>query len=820
MEKFPHLHFQQKIAGSPRLHGGGGENPRSLQNKQNRQSHSQVLGSSTKKLKSDWEGTIKDRREQGLAEIEEATTPVFLQINPDIVNAQFDLESFGIEIISEEQDGYIIGASFDNLKSLEEKIEGFLTSKYGTAKIADFWQIIDGNRDEWKPQHILSEYLYSKWPEIVDDVIYHVEVSIAFARPLGKEPDPAKKGGELRLQNYRKLQEERDNSLLSRQDHFEEFIAHYGEITSSIVELEDSFACEVEICGLGLKDLVVNYQYVFEVSEIDEISGITGSEINLNDIELEILPPDENSIEVGVIDSGVMEEHKFIAPAIKKENSKSYIADSSTADYVPGGGHGTKVAGAILYPQGISGIDSPYKLPCFIRNLRVLNDQNVLPDLYPAAMVKQVVEENSDCHIFNMSISSCVPYRSKHMSTWAAIIDKLTFENDILFLISAGNIVFPVIRDLILKGKAYPDYMEEQMCRLANPSQSCFSITVGSINHADFEDEYWHSLGGVNEISAFSRIGTGIWDTIKPDVVEYGGGIIISKNGIPQIKEHEVTSPELIRSTLHGGSAIGKDSVGTSFSTPKVVYLAAILKQMYPDEDINLIRALIAQGARLPDEFFLNPTKISVQRFGYGLPILERVTKNTDHRITFYNTGKIEAEEGHIYSLKIPEDLRNPGDEYDILLEVSLAYTAQVRRTRQKTKSYLSTWLDWTTSKIGESFYDFKDYALRAPEEEEPKYDKDYRNGLHSFNWKIRNRSDFGEVQDINRNNSTLQKDWTIVKSYELSDEISFVVRGHKGWDKNKTQVPYALTVSIEALGANIPIYESIRIENEIEIEI
>ncbi len=112
--------------------------------------------------------------------------------------------------------------------------------------------------------------------------------------------------------------------------------------------------------------------------------------------------------------------------------------------------------------------------------------------------------------------------------------------------------------------------MKKDICRLANPSQSCFSLSVGSINHSDFEDEYWHSLGEENDISAFSRIGTGIWDSIKPDVVEYGGGVIMSKNGMPQIKEHEATSPELIRSTLHGGSAIGKDSVGTSFSTPKV----------------------------------------------------------------------------------------------------------------------------------------------------------------------------------------------------------------------------------------------------------
>ncbi|MDP1694690.1 MAG: S8 family peptidase [Candidatus Woesearchaeota archaeon] len=820
MEKFPHLQFQQKITGSPRFHGGGGENPRTLQNKQDRQGHSVSLGNSTTKIKSDWEGSVKLRGEQGLAEIDGSTAPVFFQINPDIINTQFDLEAFGIEIISEEEDGYILGASFDNLKTLEEKISGFITSKHGTSKIADFWQIIDGDREEWKPRHILSENLYSRWAEIVDDEIYRVEVSVAFAKPIGEVPDPEKKGGEARLRRYREQQEIRDNLLLERQDHFEEFISYYGSILSSIVELEDSFSCEVEICGLGLKDLVVNYQFVFEVSEIDEISGINGAENYMGDIELEIIPPDANSIEVGVIDSGIMENHKYIEAAIKRGNSKSYMDDSSTADHVAGGGHGTKVAGAILYPNGISEVESPYKLPCFIRNLRILDEHNRLLNLYPAGLIKKIVEDNEECEIYNLSVNSNTPYRTKHMSTWAAIIDRLSFEKDILFLISTGNISFQVIRDFISRGTNYPDYLEERFCKLANPSQSCFSLSVGSINHSYFEDDYWHSIGGENGISAFSRIGTGIWDTIKPDVVEYGGGVIMSKNGIPQIREHETTSPELIRSTLHGGSAIGKDSVGTSFSTPKVAYLAAILKQLYPDENINLIRAFIAQGARLPDDFFLNPTKTSVQYFGYGLPILDRVIKNTDHRVTFYNTGKIKAEEGHIYSLKIPEELRSPGDEYDIVIEVTLAYSAQVRRTRQKTKSYLSTWLDWTTSKIGESFDEFKDYALRLPDEEGPNYDSIYRNGLSGFNWKIRNRSDYGDVLDINRNNSSLQKDWTVLKSFELPEEISFAVRGHKGWDKNKMEVPFALTVSIEILGADIPIYESIRIENEIELEV
>lgn len=820
MEHFPHLKFVQKLTGKPRFHGGGGENPITQKNKDNRKSHSKKLFSSTNKLKKEWANTNQQRKSEGLPEIDEKTTPVFLQINPEIIDAEFDLESFGIEIISEEEDGYIIGASFDNLRTLEEKINGFVTSKHGTGKIADFWQIIEGNRDKWKPEHILSENLLAEWSKIKDDKKYAVEVSIAFAKPLDKEPDPAKKGGETRLKKYWEKYYERENQLIERQNHFENFISYYGEITSSLVELEDSFGCEVLINGKGLKDLVKNYQYVFEVTELEEVSGIEGVKSENFESEIEIISPDKDAEEVVVIDSGIMEKNKYIAPAIRDANSKSYLNDDySTADYVKGGGHGTKVAGAILYPKGISEIDSPYTLPCFIRNIRVLNKDNVLPNKYPAKLMQTIVEDNQDCNLFNLSISTHSPFRKKHMSTWAAIIDKLTYENNILFLIAAGNVQDSLISNYISNGNEYPNYLSENSCSLANPAQSSFALTVGSINHDDFEDENWISLGSKNEVSPFSRIGLGIWESIKPDVVENGGGLLISKDSISLVKQHEATSPELIRSTLHGGKAIGKDSVGTSFSTPKVTHIAAILKQLYPDENINLIRALIAQGARLPNDYLRNPTTSSIQYFGYGLPIQEKVTKNSEHRITFYNTGNIKSEEAHVYSLSIPEEIRGQGEEYDILIEVTLAYSAQVRRTRQKTKSYLSTWLDWTSSKIGESYSEFRDYIFKEVDGDETSYDKDARNELRSFEWKIKTRSD-GNVQDINRNNSTLQKDWAIIKSYDLPKEISFAVRGHKGWDKDKKEVPYAIVVSLEILGANIPIYEAIRLENQIELEV
>jgi len=816
MERFPHLKFLQKVIGKPRLHGGGEPNPLSIQNKNNRQGHFGYLSGRTSQIKSDWENQIGRREELDLAPLDADIIPIFLKINPDLITYDFDLKQFGIEVISQEEEGYIIGASLDSFTSLNEKINRFLNEQHGGAKIADFWEIIDGN--QWKPEHVLSDYLKSIWSEIIEDRVYKVEIGIAFDKPLGKAPDPNSRYYERSLQRYNEELVERDNRFFERQDEFEVFIGHYGRLTSDIISLEDSFCCEVEITGKGLKDLVFNYPFVFEVSETDEIIGVNNEIDEVGTIDLEVIAPDSASPEVGVIDSGIMEGHRFISSAIIDGNSKSYIdGDDSTADHVRNGGHGTRVAGAILYPYGITSIESPYQLPCFVRNLRVLDGENKLTHKLPAELMKIIVEDNEDCKIFNLSINSSVASRLKHMSSWAATIDTLINQKKVIFLISSGNLTKDDIRHYISQGKNYPNFLDESYCRIANPAQSSFAITVGSVNHMHFEDDDFESLGAEDEISAFSRVGTGIWGMIKPDVVEYGGGLVLSKTG-NLVSNKEYLSPELIRSTLSGGSAIGSDVVGTSFATPKVAYIAAQLLKLYPDEDISLLRALIVQGARLPNSFFENPTTQSVKHFGYGIPSLERVTNNTHQRVTFYNAEKIRAEEGHIYSLIIPEFLRSHLEEYDILIEVTLSYTAKVRRTRQKTKSYLSTWLDWTSSKVGELYEDFKDYVLKEIEESETVYDKDFRNGMAGWNWKIKSDSR-GIVDGISRNNSTVQKDWTIIKSHELPNDISFAVRGHKGWDKSHEEVSYSLVVSIEVLNSNLEIYEAMRVENEIELE-
>jgi len=376
---------------------------------------------------------------------------------------------------------------------------------------------------------------------------------------LKKEPSARFK---KKLEVYQTERERRNDEMMSRQNHFEKFINVYGTLESSYVEIEDSFACEILISGKGLKDLVVNYPYVFEVKERTQLDIVSTDFIYNNDSELEIIGPDQNDPEVAIIDSGIMEYNRYIRDAIHPQESQNYVlTDNTKADMVPGG-HGTKVAGAVLYPNGISHLPTPYTLPCRIKNIRVLNSDNELVSLYPPQLMQDVFDNNSDVKIFNLSISNFGPELNKHMSPWAAMIDKLIHQEDIIFILAAGNIHRDTISNLLLSGLPYPTYLSEQISKIADPGQSCFALTVGSINHHFYEDDNWISLGTDSEISAFSRTGPGIWNMIKPDVVEYGGGQLVSKDGTYRINENEHTSPELVRSTLHGGNAIGRDSIG------------------------------------------------------------------------------------------------------------------------------------------------------------------------------------------------------------------------------------------------------------------
>lgn len=833
MAQYPHLKLPYTIAGATKPQRNF-SNPSALtiENRYNRrQEHGNKLLRSIEMVERDWNDYIQNIRERGIVLPNENDIPILLKIDTEVFKIE-SLINWGIEVVSEEEDGYIIGASTDNLEQFKERVNAFLNEeskfKDKAAQLHDFV-----STPEWRIDYILKDELKELWQDVQPDRIYHIEIGISINLvnknqypDIGRFNTNAEFEAALELFHNaeRDFQILRDEKQIEREDEIESFVSVYGGEVLSIWENgNDAVYFKISLTGLGLKDFVITSQYLFEArfsAEFDIKNFNSDFDIAFS---TEILPPTKDCSPVCVIDSGIQQGHRLIEPAIDKDNSKSYVdGDDSVADHVENSGHGTKVAGAILYPKEIP-TNGSYQLETFIQNARILNSDNKISDQrFGPSLMNEIVHDFPDTRIFNLSVSETRGYMGSHMPALAASIDKLMYEKDVLFVVAAGNLFLsspyvhnPGIKELIAEGKNYPDYLDEITSKIANPAISFFAISVGSVSNYDYEDDDYVALAGMYNVSPFSRCGLGLWDSIKPDVVEFGGDYVKHKiNG--NIINHKEVSLELINSTMFGAKAIGRDEVGTSFSTPKVSYIASRLNSLFPDESCIMYKALIVQSARHPNHCFLQPSFKDFCRYGYGIPDLNRAIDNLPTRITFIQDGNIAPRTADIFKVKIPDDIRGEGKSFKILMEVTLTFTADIRQTRKGAHSYLSSWCEWRSSRYNENFNSFRNRTINYLETEEQ--DEDVSGD--AIKWCIRENSAWGSAK-INRNNSTVQKSWTIIEPHQFANDFSIAIVGHVGWEKDLSKKnPYALCVSFEIMDSEMQIYDLIaeaQIETEIE---
>lgn len=839
MAEFPHLKLPFKVEGRARpFKGGGAKNPeskaRTQANKDNRQGHGQTLQSNVDTLLQKWETKKQSIIERGIQLPNTNDIPVFLKID----TSAFDLDSltnWGIDLISEEEGGCIIGAAVDGLESFKDKISQFIGAqgkyKDTAAKIWEFE--VDESR---RINELLKGELSTIWGEIGNDTQYTVQLGISIyisnkntypvRETFDSEQAFLEKVNEFH-EKERELNLIRDEKQRIREEEIERYLNIYGGTLHDIWDNGvDAVFFKLTIKGGGLIDLVQTNQYLYEVKLEPKYSIENISYPAPHNPNLEIYPPSEDKAKVCVIDSGIQENHILIAPAIDSAKSKSYLdGDTSTADFVKISGHGTKVAGAILYPYDIPN-EGKIQLETFIQNARILDKNNeIAKSKFEPKLMQEIVTDFLPTRIYNLSVAEDTAYFNTHMPALAASLDKLIHENDILFIIASGNLYpdsnapfSPGIIQLIRSGLNYPEYLEKRESKIANPGVSYFSLTVGSITHSEFEDIDYKSIAPKEQVSPFSRSGLGLWGSIKPDVVEFGGNLMKNK-GSDEIITHESLSPELVNSTIHGANIIGKDSWGTSFSAPKVSYIASRLQTEHPTETAQMYRALIVQSARLPQHCFSNPTMNDFAFYGYGVPDLNRALNNTKSRITFIQNGKIGPKKADIYRLKIPAELRGEGRDFTLLAEVTLAFTARTRLTRKGSHSYLSNWLEWKSSKFNESFNSFRNRTIEYLDDNGDDAINDVDDAVDSIKWVIRENPAWTNNK-INRNNSTIQKSWVEIAPQQFAEEFSIAVIGHMGWDKNlEVETPYSLCLSFEIINSDINIY-NILAEAQVEVDI
>ncbi len=329
--------------------------------------------------------------------------------------------------------------------------------------------------------------------------------------------------------------------------------------------------------------------------------------------------------------------------------------------------------------------------------------------------------------VINLSIGD--PYRpfDHFLSPLARLLDWLSHEHQVLFVVSAGNQGRDFKPGISVNNfRALPQEERERHAvrvlfedsrnrRLLSPAESVNAITVGA-THADsstptpasqLEELYTSPLG--SPVSAF---GSGYRRAIKPDLVRAGGRVRYLQNparscfrlndnyrapGI-QVAAPSPNSGELDRTIF---------TVGTSNSAALLSHDLGVcyenLLQVVVDQNVNMdvdpfgAQLLKALAVHCSDWEPLGPTirdhiktannsngiKRLVSRWiGYGDGQIERVLECTPQRATALGFGTLQGGEAHIYRFPIPVEL-GPTTVHRTL-RVTLAWFSPTAPTTQR----------------------------------------------------------------------------------------------------------------------------------------
>ncbi len=243
-------------------------------------------------------------------------------------------------------------------------------------------------------------------------------------------------------------------------------------------------------------------------------------------------------------------------------------------------GHGSAVAGLAIYEGEIESVAKS----------RIVAVKLTGSMEFPTSALKGIEfvvrKFKRSTRVFNLSFSSGGPDPSISKA-----IDDLAYREDVLFVVSAGNIERPVIIEELNNGESYPGYLGKHYIYCPG---DCFNVlTVGSYAGKA------SNMAMRDYPSPFTRSRTPAMSVLKPELLASGGNLNeIRLDG--QVVNLDFTGVG-VRSTSNNDNEF-IDGVGTSLSAPIVSSIAAGLVQKFPEKRACFYKALIISSAeRLVD---------------------------------------------------------------------------------------------------------------------------------------------------------------------------------------------------------------------------
>lgn len=475
------------------------------------------------------------------------------------------------------------------------------------------------------------------------------------------------------------------------------------EITSLDKVNRDSLVMFRVVVSFQQAENLLNHKDVRQV-DLPPRVGVEFSQLN---IDVNVLPPKLNDLaesasKICVLDSGVNTNHVLLQGAIG--DAQSFIDGEDESDLV---GHGTAVAGVALFGD----LEERIEANEWTRELWLLSGKVLTKDGHGEPVFDEKTIETTlinaityfhneyGCRIYNLSLGNLnAPYQHSHISGMAVTLDELARKLDILIVTSSGNYTGS---DIVNNWRDdYPHYLLSDDAALIDPAPAANILTVGSYakNTMTYLERRYHAQGEINElhvanegqVSPFSRSSQSDKSALKPDLLAHGGNFAIPARREGQ-SWNQISKHLGVITLNHNplGNALLSEFSGTSFSAPYITHLAGRLLNNYPDASANLLRALLANHARVTQE--ISDTfnkKEHVRRVaGYGVVDEDSLFKSSEEHVVLISEEQIENDKHQFFELPIPDDYFRKGRAIRTIT-ASLAYSPSVRTTRLE---YLAT---------------------------------------------------------------------------------------------------------------------------------
>lgn len=518
----------------------------------------------------------------------------------------------------------------------------------------------------------------------------------------------------------------------------------------------------------------------------------------------EVLPPEDGAPAIGILDSG-LNEHPFLDGLVLERTA--FPAELGTADVW---GHGTRVGGVALFGDLRERLRDGRLQPAGrLVSAKVVQDdgnfyeRRTLPRQMREAIT--LLHQTHGCRIYIISLGDIrARYERGRVGPWAATLDELARELDILIFVSVGNRSprgGPAVEQAVTE---YPGYLLEAANRLCEPAGASNVITVGALANGTGvgvrheRDAHIRPITEALEPSPFSRCGPGAGGIRKPDFADIGGTLVFdapsaSLQSAPRIPEAGVITlnHEYARQLLTSG-------MGTSYAAPMLAHKAAGLLRLFPAASANLLRALLAGASSVPDPCSRRLTGLDaadqVRICGYGMVDVLRAAYSDDHRVVLFAEDRLNINHFAVFRVPVPPEFQSNGRR---TIRVSLAFDPPVRRTRAE---YIGTKMNFRLLRGCPSAEVFAHFRSRTAEEGDPP--------------DIPGRFQCGlEPGPNSRDGNTLQSASAafVNDTTGYGDEYYLVVRCVGGWaESQEVAQNFAAVVELEHQPA-IRLYERLR---------